>query len=140
MARMCEAGGIVGYKTNHYCSYTRLFQAGVDEQLMKTGLHSLEGVRSYKRTNKNSRQENISDTLLLTSKKHCPSTDHYFFSVLHLPALAIINMQLMIKPENLQNMFTLHAVMLKCEHPSQLSLSSLIVSKESRFKTTTQPL
>lgn len=58
---------IEGYKTNHSLkatAATRLFQAGIDEQLImeKTGHRSLEGVRSYKRTNIK-QQENISDVL-----------------------------------------------------------------------------
>ena len=43
---------------------TRLYQAGVDEQLVmeRTGHRSLEGVRSYKRTSQ-VQQENLSDIL-----------------------------------------------------------------------------
>lgn len=51
---LCEAGGITGFKTNHLLrvtSTTRLFQSGVDEQLImnRTGHHSIKGVRTYKR-------------------------------------------------------------------------------------------
>ena len=48
---------------------TRLYQAGVDEQLImeKTGHRSLEGVRSYKRTNME-QQENLSDILSATKR------------------------------------------------------------------------
>jgi len=52
--RLCEKGGITGYKTNHSlratCA-TRLFDKGVDEQLImaRTGHRSAMGVRSYKR-------------------------------------------------------------------------------------------
>ena len=66
------SAGINGYKTNHSLratAATRLYQAGVDEQLImeKTGHRSLEGMRSYKRTN-TVQQENISDILSLTKK------------------------------------------------------------------------
>ena len=52
---ICSQARIQGYKTNHSLqttAATRLYQAGVDEQLVmeKTGHRSLEGVRSYKRT------------------------------------------------------------------------------------------
>ena len=55
VARLCSAAGIQGFRTNHsLCATaaTRLYQAGVDEQLIMetTGHRSLEGVRSYKRT------------------------------------------------------------------------------------------
>ena len=48
--------------------------AGIDEQLImeKTGHHSLEGVRSYKRTN-SEQQENLSDILSLNKKPHMES-------------------------------------------------------------------
>ena len=53
--RMCSSAGIHGYKTNHSLratSASRLYHKGVDEQLImeRTGHHSLEGIRSYKRT------------------------------------------------------------------------------------------
>ena len=53
--RICTEAGIQGFKTNHSLRSTaasRLYQAGVDEQLVmeRTGHRSLEGVRSYKRT------------------------------------------------------------------------------------------
>ena len=52
---LCSKAGITGYKTNHSLRATaasRLYQAGVDEQLVMecTSHHSIEGVRSYKRT------------------------------------------------------------------------------------------
>ncbi len=52
--RLCSAAGIEGYKTNHslrVTAATRLYQAGVDEQLImkRTGHRSIEGVRIYKR-------------------------------------------------------------------------------------------
>ena len=54
VSRICKAAGIVGYKTNHslrVTTATRLFQKGVEEQLImaRTGHRSLEGVRTYKR-------------------------------------------------------------------------------------------
>lgn len=48
--RICGAAGISGYKTNHslrVTAATRLFQAGIDEQMTmkQTGHRSIEGVR-----------------------------------------------------------------------------------------------
>ena len=68
---MCKAAGITGYKTNHSLratTATRLFQAGVDEQLImeRTGHRSLDGVRSYKRTSPEQRQA-LSDIVNLTT-------------------------------------------------------------------------
>lgn len=67
MSRMCSAAGITGFKTNHSLratTATRLYQSGVDEQLVmeRTGHRSLEGVRSYKRTSDEQR-EALSDIL-----------------------------------------------------------------------------
>jgi len=67
VARLCKKADIPGYRTNHSLratTATRLYQAGVDEQLVmeRTGHQSLEGVRSYKRTSK-AQQENLSDIL-----------------------------------------------------------------------------
>lgn len=55
VGRICKSAGITGYKTNHSLratTTTRLYQSGVDEQLVmeRTGHRSLDGVRSYKRT------------------------------------------------------------------------------------------
>ena len=52
--QLCDSAGIDGYKTNHslrVSNATRLFQSGVDEQLImsRTGHRSVEGVRAYKR-------------------------------------------------------------------------------------------
>ena len=49
-----KTSGIQGLKTNHslrVTAATRLFHSGVDEQLImsRTGYHSIEGVRAYKR-------------------------------------------------------------------------------------------
>ena len=79
ISRICKAAGITGYKTNHSLratAATRLYQAGVDEQLImeKTGHRSLEGVRSYKRTS-SVQQENMSDILSLKKQKCQPSSN-----------------------------------------------------------------
>ena len=65
--RICKAVGIVGYKTNHslgVTTATRLFQKGVEEQLImsRTGHRSVEGVRTYKRIGDEQR-EMLSDIL-----------------------------------------------------------------------------
>ena len=70
---MCKAAGIHGYKTNHSLratAATRLYQAGVDEQLIMevTGHQSLDGVRSYKRTSQEQREE-LSDIMNLIRTK-----------------------------------------------------------------------
>ena len=67
VARLCKEAGIPGYKTNHSLratAATRLYQSGVDEQLVmeRTGHRSLEGVRSYKRTS-DIQREALSDIL-----------------------------------------------------------------------------
>ena len=67
MSRLCKSAGIPGYKTNHSLRATlttRLYQSGVDEQLImeRTGHRSLEGVRSYKRTS-DTQREALSDIL-----------------------------------------------------------------------------
>ena len=67
VARLCSAAGIQGFRTNHSLratAATRLYQAGVDEQLIMetTGHRSLEGVRSYKRTSED-QKEVLSDIL-----------------------------------------------------------------------------
>ena len=51
---ICKASGIKGFKTNHLLcvtAATRLFQAGVDEQLImkRTGHRSIDGIRLYTR-------------------------------------------------------------------------------------------
>ena len=68
--QMCKAAGIEGYKTNHSLratTATRLYQAGVDEQLImeRTGHRSLDGVRSYKRTSQQ-QKEALSDIMNLS--------------------------------------------------------------------------
>ena len=64
---LCSKAGITGYETNHSLRATatsRLYQAGVDEQLVmeRTGHHSIQGVRSYKRTS-DVQQQCLSDIL-----------------------------------------------------------------------------
>ena len=54
IGRLCTAANISGFKTNHslrVTTATRLFNSGVDEQLIMshTGHRSVDGVRSYKR-------------------------------------------------------------------------------------------
>lgn len=67
---MCKAAGVIGFKTNHSLratTATRLYQAGVDEQLImeRTGHRSLDEVRSYKRTS-SEQVEALSSILNLT--------------------------------------------------------------------------
>ena len=57
---MCKEAGIPGHKTNHSLwatAVTRLFNAGVEEQLImeRTGHASVDGVRSYKHTSDDQR-------------------------------------------------------------------------------------
>ena len=126
MARLCKSAGISGFKTNHSLratTATRLYQAGVDEQLImeRTGHHSIDGVRSYKRTNAE-QQENLSDILALSKRpkqgllQPCSTTSALVpapVSVTSTPqqvasfSSAHTQQQLMIHPDNLQHMFTL---------------------------------
>ena len=67
MSRVCSLAGIDGFKTNHslrVTAATRLFQAGVDEQLImkRTGHRSIDGVRTYKRVSQQ-QEENLSSIL-----------------------------------------------------------------------------
>ena len=62
-----QGDGLEGYKTNHslrVTAATRLYNAGVDEQLImqRTGHRSIEGVRIYKRTSEQ-QQEDVSSLL-----------------------------------------------------------------------------
>ena len=73
IARMCNAAGISGFKTNHSLratAATRLYQSGVDEQLVmeRMGHRSIDGIRSYKRT-ADFQRENISDILNCNASK-----------------------------------------------------------------------
>ena len=61
VSTMCKNAGVSGYKTNHslrVTTATRLFQSGLDEQLImeRTGHRSTAGVRSYKRTSNEQKQ------------------------------------------------------------------------------------
>ena len=61
ISRICKAAGVTGYKTNHslrVTTATRLFQKGVEEQLImsRTGHRSVEGVRTYHRIGDEQRQ------------------------------------------------------------------------------------
>ena len=67
MSQLCKAGGILGYKTNHslqVTTVTRLFQSGIDEQLImsRTGHRSIDGIRKYKRIS-NEQKEATSEVL-----------------------------------------------------------------------------
>ena len=71
MKRLCESAGITGYKTNHLLrvtAATRLFQSGVDEQVIKnvTGHRSVDGVRAYKRMSEEQYQD-VSNILQVSS-------------------------------------------------------------------------
>lgn len=82
VSRVCCAGGIQGYETNHslrVTTATRLFQSGVDEQLImdRTGHRSTEGVRTYKRISEDQRKA-ISDILnsATNGESETPSTKY----------------------------------------------------------------
>ena len=91
ISRICKEAGIGGYKTNHSLratAATRLYQSGVDEQLVmeRTGHRSLEGVRSYKRTSDTQCQA-LSD-ILNCSKKTRTDSSKETCSVPTLPPVA----------------------------------------------------
>jgi len=76
--RICGAGGVGGYKTNHslrVTSATCLFQNGAEEQLIMgvTGHHSTEGVCTYKRVS-SEQQEALSDILNTATNGKTPTT------------------------------------------------------------------
>ena len=76
ISRMCKAANIPGFKTNHslrVSAATRLFQKGVDEQLImeRTGHRSLDGVRTYKRVS--SQQHRMLSGILNLSSEEEPS-------------------------------------------------------------------
>ena len=67
VSRLCKAGEILGYKTNHslqVTTATHLFQSGIDEQLImsRTGHQSIDGVWKYKRIG-NEQMEATSEVL-----------------------------------------------------------------------------
>ena len=73
VSRLCQVSGMSGYKTNHslrVTTATRLFQAGVEEQLImsRTGHQSLDGVRTYKRVSEEQCQQVSS---VLNSATNC---------------------------------------------------------------------
>ena len=76
VGRICKQGGLTGFKTNHslrVTNATRLFQSGMDEQLImsNTGHRSVDGVRSYKRIGEDQKKA-ISQVLnSATNGEHC---------------------------------------------------------------------
>ena len=77
--RLCELGGIAGYKTNHslrVTAATRLFRSGMDEQLImeRTGHRSTDGVRAYKRSSLE-QQALVSHVLNRESSTTCTSNN-----------------------------------------------------------------
>ena len=76
--QLCKDAGIPGFKTNHslrVTSATRLFQSGVDEQLImsRTGHRSIQGVRAYKRVSEDQKQA-LSSVLNSTTNGEEPAT------------------------------------------------------------------
>ena len=138
VSRMCKSAGIEGFKTNHFLrvtTATRLFQAGVDEQLImeRTGHHSTDGIQTYKRSSAE-QEEAISDILSRSKKPRvdfegaqksnslvCASNsliqtpDHDLMdsAVLSEPhsssSVTHSHKQLVIHPDNIQHMFTLNS-------------------------------
>ena len=131
VARICKAAGIQGFKTNHslrVTSATRLFQAGIDEQLImeRTGHRSTDGIRMYKRSSAE-QQEAISDILSRSKKPKVAATKHdhdetslvrattsldtqdtvqYGVEQTQSCSVTQSQKQLLFRPENLQRMFT----------------------------------
>ena len=132
VSRICKAAGIKGFKTNHslrVTAATRLFQAGVDEQLImeRTGHHSTDGVRTYKCTSAE-QQEAISDILSRSKKlkEDAPKCTSLIRSSTALATQEPVNMlassqpsssyeinhsqkQVLFHPDNLQRMFTFNS-------------------------------
>ena len=78
VSRLCKTACIQGFHTNHslrVTATTRLYQSGVDEQLVmeRTGHRSLDGVRSYKRTS-DCQREALSNILNGAKKPRQSST------------------------------------------------------------------
>lgn len=74
VGRLCKKAGFKGLRTNHSLratTATRLYQHGVDEQLVMemTGHRSVDGVRSYKRTSSEQREE--LSNILSRNKRPC---------------------------------------------------------------------
>ena len=80
---LCKLGGITGYHSLQTTATSRLYQSGIDEQLVmeQTSHCSLEGVHSYKRTS-NVQREALSDIL---NNSKAAKTNHSF---LHLGRLS----------------------------------------------------
>ena len=62
VSRLYKTAGIPGFETNHslrVTTATRLFQSGIDEQLImdRTGHRSVDGIRRYKRVSEDQKQE-----------------------------------------------------------------------------------
>ena len=79
VARIGQTVGISGFKTNHslrVTSATRLFQSGIDEQLIMahTGHRSVDGVRSYKRI---STEQKMTVSNVLNSYTGSTGTDEH---------------------------------------------------------------
>lgn len=132
VSRICRAAGIKGFKTNHslrVTTATRLFQAGVDEQLImgRTGHHSTDGIRTYKCTSAEQQEAN-SDILsrskrpradtskcmsLVPSSTSLATQDPPNMQVPSQPSLSYeINhsqKQVLFHPDNLQRTFTFNS-------------------------------
>ena len=77
IARLCKQAGIPGHRTNHSLhatAVTRLYQSGIDEQLVmeRTGHRSLDGVGGYKHTSM-AQKEALSDILNCQSQMNSHS-------------------------------------------------------------------
>lgn len=89
VSRLCKDAGIEGFFTNHSLrtsAATRLFDAGVDEQviMLRTGHRSTGGVRSYKRATESLKKQtsqvlddasNVKKTKLAVSAEDCCSSE-----------------------------------------------------------------
>ncbi len=78
---LCKEAGIEGFKTNHslrVSNATRLFQSGVDEQLImsRTGHRSVAGVRTNKRVSEEQKRALSSVLNSTTSSSTCSSDDY----------------------------------------------------------------
>ena len=92
MSTICSAAGIGGYKTNHSLratSATRLYHQG---QLIMEH-HSIEGVRSYKRTDEK-QEENISNLL---QEQHQTQVANHHQIIGSLPQLQLQEITINIK-------------------------------------------
>ena len=117
VARLCKAAGITVYRTNHSLratTATRLYQAGVDEQLImeRTGHHSVDAVRSYKRTS----AEQLENILALSKKPRCdysqPCSSRSVTAatpVEESTRTQNTHQQLAFHPDNLHHMFTFNS-------------------------------